>query len=62
MSRNNNYLPKQNFENNSSNFTQTVIEIDETFIQYYSELRVAENERALERELAEKYNLKIVTL
>ncbi len=37
------------------NSSQTVIEEDEAFIQYYSEKRVAEAESLLERELEELY-------
>ncbi len=36
-------------------FLETVIDGDGTYIQYYSELRIAETERLLEKELFDKY-------
>ena len=36
-------------------FSESVIQTDEAFIQYYSEMRISQTERALEREIEEKY-------
>ena len=36
-------------------FSQTVIETDEDFIKYYSEMRIRATKQALERELKEKF-------
>ncbi len=47
----------ENLQNNSSDFTQIGIPTDVGFIEYYSQLRIAENERALECELLEKYEI-----
>ena len=38
-------------------FSQSVIESEQAFINYYSELRVSEAERALEKEIYTKYLL-----
>ncbi len=38
-------------------FSESVIEKDAAFIQYYSEMRINETERALERELKSKYSV-----
>ena len=43
----------------SGNFYKNVIEMDESFIEYYSEARVSQTERALENELKEKYGYDI---
>lgn len=50
----------KNLENTSSDFAQTVIEVDVDFIQYYSEIRIKENERALERKLLQEYGISAV--
>lgn len=42
-------------ENSPTFFPQTGIETDEAFIQYYSEMRVRETERALQEEILERY-------
>ncbi len=39
-------------------FLQTVIETDEDFIKYYSEMRIRATKQALERELEEKFSVK----
>lgn len=44
-------------ENSKEIFSQSVIEGEEAFIEYYSEMRIRETERALESELSEKYGL-----
>ncbi len=44
-------------KNGEDFFTQSVIDGESSFIQYYSETRVAEAERALEKELVEKYGI-----
>lgn len=44
-------------ENSKEIFSQSVIEGEEAFIEYYSEMRIRETERALEGELSEKYGL-----
>ena len=44
-------------ENSKEIFSQSVIEGEEAFIEYYSEMRIRETERALERELSERYGL-----
>ena len=38
-------------------FSETVIQTDEAFIEYYSELRIRETETALESELNEKFQV-----
>lgn len=38
-------------------FSENVIRTDETFIKYYSEMRIRETETALEKELMEKYSV-----
>ena len=44
-------------EKSESIFTDTVIEGAETFINYYSEMRVEETEKAIAQEILEKYQL-----
>lgn len=44
-------------ENSPTFFPQTGIETDGTFIQYYSEMRVRETERALQEEILERYGV-----
>ncbi len=44
-----------NDKNNQNNFSQTVIDKEDDFIQYYSEWRVRASEDALKRELTEKF-------
>lgn len=44
-------------KNSSEFFAQSVIESDLAFIQYYSEMRIAETERALKDEIKEKYGI-----
>ncbi len=39
-------------------FSETVIQTDELFIQYYSEMRVRETEKALEKKLYEQFHVK----
>ena len=43
--------------NSKEIFSQSVIEGEEAFIEYYSEMRIRETERALEGDLFEKYGL-----
>lgn len=55
-----NFLRSQSFsfgenKNSSVNFSQFGIETQSSFISYYSEMRIAEAEDALEAELLEKY-------
>ncbi|MBQ7831548.1 MAG: hypothetical protein IJ393_05705 [Clostridia bacterium] len=45
--------------NVDGNLTETVIETDETYIKYYSEMRIRETEKALENELAERYAVSV---
>lgn len=47
----------QEGENSMGIFTQTVIESENAFIEYYSEMRIRETERGLESELFEKYGM-----
>ena len=42
-------------KSSSGIFSETVIQTDEGFIEYYSEMRIRETEIALERELNEKF-------
>lgn len=50
-------------ENSEGIFTQTVIESENAFIEYYSERRIRETESALETEIHEKYGADVeVTL
>ena len=50
-------------ENLNEIFSQEVINQQNGFIEYYSEMRIRETERALEQELLEKYKAKVsVTL
>ena len=44
-------------ENSERIFSQSVIEGEERFIEYYSEMRIRETETALQAELSEKYDL-----
>lgn len=46
-------------ENSPTFFPQTGIQTDESFIQYYSEMRVRETERALKEDICERYNLQV---
>ncbi len=41
-------------------FSQSGIEVDETFIKYYSEMRIEEAEERLERQLKEEYGEALV--
>ncbi len=50
-------LGEFNEENPDNFFSESVIEGEESFIQYYSELRVREAELALEKELSKQYAL-----
>ncbi|MBQ7369212.1 MAG: hypothetical protein IJW60_05850 [Clostridia bacterium] len=56
-----NYLLSGNFDEKNGNlqtiFPQTVIQTDEDFIKYYSEMRVRITELALEKELEDKFNV-----
>lgn len=47
----------QEGENSTEIFTQTVIESENAFIEYYSEMRIRETERGVESELLEKYGM-----
>ena len=55
------YLHSQKFDEKSEQtetiFSQTVIETDEDFIKYYSEMRIRATEQALEVELKEKFSV-----
>lgn len=42
-------------ENSMTFFSESVIEAEESFIQYYSEMRIRENEEALKSELTESF-------
>ncbi len=46
-------------ENGENFFSQTGIEGDSSFIQYYSELRINETENALEQELFDTYSVTV---
>ena len=41
--------------NVDKNFSKTVIETDEAYIKYYSEMRIRETETALEKEISDRY-------
>ena len=53
------YLHSEKFDEKNADtesfFSQTVIQTDESFIKYYSEMRIQATERALEAELKEKF-------
>ncbi len=55
------YLHSENFDKKNTDsqtiFSQTVIETDEDFIKYYSEMRIRATKQALERELKEKFSV-----
>ncbi len=57
-----NYLISRNSDENNGNlqtiFPQTVIQTDDEFIKYYSEMRVRITELALEKELEDKFSVK----
>ena len=40
-------------------FSQSVIDAEESFIHYYSELRIRETEKALTQDIAEKYGIEV---
>lgn len=40
-------------------FTETVIQTDEDFIKYYSEMRITAAEQALEKEILEKFSFSV---
>ena len=44
-------------KNTENFFSENVIQTDETFIKYYSELRIEQTENALEQELYEKFSV-----
>ena len=44
-------------EKSSEFFVQTGIEADSSFIHYYSEMRIAQTEQALAREISERFGL-----
>ena len=46
-------------KNSDGIFSQSVIDAEETFIHYYSELRVRETEKALAQEIAEKQGVEV---
>lgn len=47
-----------NSQNDSQNFfSQSVIQTDESFIKYYSEMRIRNTEAALEKELQEEFDV-----
>ncbi|MBQ8684893.1 MAG: stage III sporulation protein AF [Clostridia bacterium] len=43
--------------NSQTNFSQSVIQTDESFIKYYSEMRIRDTETQLEREIEEEFSL-----
>ena len=43
-------------------FSESVIESEEAFIEYYSEMRIRETEEALKAQLSEKYNINVEVL
>ena len=55
------YLHSENSDKKNENtqtfFSQTVIETDEDFIKYYSEMRIRATAQALEEELKEKFSV-----
>lgn len=55
------YLHSENFDEKNGDlqtiFSQTVIETDEDFIKYYSEMRIRATAQALEAELKEKFSV-----
>ena len=51
------YIGGGNMENFENNSVQSVINTDESFIQYYSEMKVKEAESYLEKELFDNFTL-----
>ncbi len=50
---------KKNTSKNNVNFSQSVIQTDESFIKYYCEMRIQNAENALNEELLEKFSLSV---
>lgn len=50
-------FPSTDGEGQENYFSQSVIKADESFIQYYSETRISEAERALEKQINEQFNV-----
>lgn len=50
-------IPSFLYKNTQENFSQSGIETDTDFIQYYSEMRVKETQTCLQNELLEKYGV-----
>ncbi len=51
------YLSAGNATGKEKNFTQSVIQTDESFIQYYSELRVEQAEKAIAEALQKEFTV-----
>ena len=54
------YLSAEKAVKTEKNFTQSVIQTDESFIQYYSELRVVQTEQAITQELQKEFGMDCV--
>ncbi len=50
------------YKNSQEIFLQSGIETDAAFIEYYSEMRIAETQEKLQKELQEKYGLRVKTI
>ena len=50
-------VPSFFYKNSQEIFSQSGIETDEKFIQYYSEMRIMETQEKLQKELQEKYGV-----
>lgn len=51
------YLSSEKAVGKEKNFTQSVIQTDESFIQYYSELRVEQAEKAIAEALKQEFSV-----
>lgn len=52
---------EKNTADSGTNFTQSVIQTDESFIKYYCEMRVRSTQEALNKELAETFSVTVET-
>ena len=52
---------EKNAQQTHENFSQSVIQTDESFIKYYCEMRVRHTEETLNAELAEKFSVQATT-
>ena len=42
-----------------NNFSKSVLQTDDAFIQYYGNMRIKQSEEALEREICEKFSIQV---